>query len=174
MVRVVRLNGRLGDWSMATRWGQDHEPVTQRFLLVQETSSVLGVSAMTLYRMIQERQFPALKLRSRWIVPAGAIGELTASPMAPAQTLGPALMDVPVVARTLRVSAATLYRLIHEGGFPAVWLRGRVLVPGGVIDDMVAAALASRAAIDPKDWVNGDRSANRADGTAALRADAEK
>jgi hypothetical protein len=53
----------------------------------------------------------------------------------------------------LRVSAATLYRLIPEGGFPAVWLRGRVLVPGGVVDEMAAAALTARAAIDPKDWV---------------------
>lgn len=147
-----------GIGSMAATWGMDHEPVSQRFLLVQEAASALAVSAMTLYRMIQERQFPAVRLRSRWIIPASAVHELTAGPGANQHAPSPALMDVPAAARLLRVSAQTLYRLIHEDGFPAVWLRGRILVPGSVIDDIAAEAMAGRAAVDPKDWVHAHHS----------------
>jgi excisionase family DNA binding protein len=151
---------------MTSQWTEDTEPARQRFLLVKEAASALGVSTMTLYRMIQERQFPALRLRSRWIVPADAVGELTAVPMSPPQALWPGLVDVPVVARTLRISAATLYRLIQDGGFPAVWLRGRVLVPSGVVDEMATAAITRRTAIDPKDWRDTRAGARHADPTA--------
>lgn len=130
------------------------EPAGQQFLLVQEAATALSVSAMTLYRMIQERQFPALHLRSRWIIPARAVHELAAGSGASTQAVNPTLMDVSAAARLLRVSAQTLYRLIHDGGFPAVWLRGRVLVLGTAIDEMAAEAMTGRTAIDPKDWVH--------------------
>ena len=130
----------------------------RRFYVVKEAAGFLGVSTMTLYRMIREQQFPAVRLRTRWIVPVEAVSERTATAMSPADSLGPGLVDVPVVARYLRVSAATLYRLIQEGGFPAVWLRGRLLVSAALVDELAVVAMAKGAAVDPKDWVGLDRS----------------
>lgn len=160
---------------MVTTGMEAAHPAIQRFLLVKEAASALGVSPMTVYRMIQDGQFPAVRVGARWVVPARAIGDLTAAPTPPVQALGPNLAEVPVVARILRVSPATLYRLIHKGGFPAVWLRGRVLVSGVVVDEMAATALTVRAAIDPKDWVHAHhQSEEQADGPEPRGADTKK
>jgi excisionase family DNA binding protein len=47
-----------------------------RFLSVPETAEVLGMSEVTLYRAIREGQFPAIKIRGRYVVPARALDDL--------------------------------------------------------------------------------------------------
>jgi excisionase family DNA binding protein len=46
------------------------------FYTVAEAAQVLRVNAATLYRAIAEDAFPAVKIRSRYIVPAAVITEL--------------------------------------------------------------------------------------------------
>lgn len=126
------------------------DPRMPRFLTVRETAMLLAVSEMTVYRMISDRQLPAVRLRSRCVVPAAAIGLLTdgVSPALP-EPLGSVYLGVSVVAHILRVSKATIYRLIQDGGLRALRLRGRVVVPGDVIDTMTSAAWSTVTAISP-------------------------
>jgi excisionase family DNA binding protein len=59
------------------------------------------------------------------------------------------------VARTAQLvgmSVMTLYRAIHGGEFPAVRIRGRLLVPARAIDEMVAAAMTSGSVVDAASW----------------------
>ena len=51
--------------------------------------------------------------------------------------------SVAETASILGMSEVTLYRAIHAGGFPAIKVRGRYVVPSRVIDDMESSALAS-------------------------------
>jgi excisionase family DNA binding protein len=44
-----------------------------RFLTVGQTATLLGVSAMTIYRAIDEGAFPAIRTRGRISIPAKAI-----------------------------------------------------------------------------------------------------
>ncbi len=44
-----------------------------RFYSVAEVAAIFGLSSMTVYRAIQEGEFPALKIRGRVIVPAKAV-----------------------------------------------------------------------------------------------------
>jgi excisionase family DNA binding protein len=46
------------------------------FYTVSEAASVLRVNAATLYRAIAEDAFPAVKIRTRYIVPATVITQL--------------------------------------------------------------------------------------------------
>lgn len=48
----------------------------------------------------------------------------------------PRFLSVPQVARTFGVSAVTVYRAIAAGEFPAVRIRGRLIVPAHVVDAM--------------------------------------
>jgi excisionase family DNA binding protein len=41
-----------------------------RFLSVAGAAEVLGMSQVTLYRAIHARQFPAVKVRGRYVIPA--------------------------------------------------------------------------------------------------------
>ncbi|WP_237768778.1 helix-turn-helix domain-containing protein [Actinopolymorpha cephalotaxi] len=61
--------------------------------------------------------------------------------------------SVAEVARILGTSEMTLYRAIHAGEFPAVRIRGRLIVPAKALDDMVEAALSTQAVVDAGDWV---------------------
>lgn len=60
--------------------------------------------------------------------------------------------SVAQVARMYGISSVTLYRAINAGEFPAVRIRGRVIVPGEALDKLVAAALAENTVIDAADW----------------------
>jgi excisionase family DNA binding protein len=51
----------------------NNEPL---FYTVAEAAKVLRVDAATLYRAIREDAFPAVKIRTRYIVPATAIKQL--------------------------------------------------------------------------------------------------
>jgi excisionase family DNA binding protein len=48
------------------------------FYTVTETARILRVGASTLYRAIREGAFPAVRLRSRYVVPAVALDRLLA------------------------------------------------------------------------------------------------
>lgn len=45
-------------------------PQSQRFLSVATVAAVLGMSEVTLYRAIHAQQFPAVKVRGRYVIPA--------------------------------------------------------------------------------------------------------
>ena len=48
----------------------------EKFLTVAEVARVTRTSKMTVYRAIADGEFPAVRIRGRWIVPAGAIDEM--------------------------------------------------------------------------------------------------
>jgi len=74
---------------------------------------------------------------------------------APGTTRG--FMSVAETAREFGMSEMTLYRAIHAGEFPAVRIRGRIIVPVQAIAQMVAAALESGGEVDAAAWVPTDR-----------------
>ncbi len=59
---------------------------TKRFFTVAEAAGLLGLSEPTLYRAIRAGEFPAIKVRGRYVVPAKAIDEMELSAMAAAVT----------------------------------------------------------------------------------------
>lgn len=63
-----------------------------------------------------------------------------------------AFYNVRETARMLGMSAMTLYRAIEAGEFPAVRIRGRLIIPARAIDEMVAAALRD-GQVDAADFV---------------------
>jgi excisionase family DNA binding protein len=46
------------------------------FYTVREAATIMRCNPSTLYRAIRENAFPAVKVRTRYVVPAGAIEEL--------------------------------------------------------------------------------------------------
>ncbi len=54
---------------------------TKRFFTVTEAAGLLGLSEPTLYRAIRAGEFPAIKVRGRYVVPAKAIDAMEASAM---------------------------------------------------------------------------------------------
>jgi hypothetical protein len=46
----------------------------------------------------------------------------------------------------------TVYRAIAAGEFPAVKIRGRVIVPAGAIDAMIEAATSGGTLVHSADW----------------------
>lgn len=56
------------------------------------------------------------------------------------------------MASVCRVSVMTLYRAIQDGEFPAVRIRGRLIVPGQVVRAMAAAAMEN-GLVDAAEWV---------------------
>ncbi len=61
--------------------------------------------------------------------------------------------SVAQTAQLLGMSEMTLYRAISAGEFPAVRIRGRLIIPARAIDEMVDAALAGGRSVDAVDWV---------------------
>jgi excisionase family DNA binding protein len=55
-------------------------------------------------------------------------------------------------ARLLGLSEMTLYRAISDGQFPAVRIRGRLIIPARAIDEMDAAAVSGGAVVDAALW----------------------
>jgi excisionase family DNA binding protein len=69
----------------------------------------------------------------------------------------PAFYSVSATARMLGTSEMTLYRAIQDGQFPAVRIRGRLIVPAKAIEALAALAVASSSLVDAADWVpDGD------------------
>jgi predicted DNA-binding transcriptional regulator AlpA len=67
----------------------------------------------------------------------------------------PAFYSVAATARMFGMSEMTLYRAIHAGQFPAVRIRGRLIVPAKAIEAMVEAAVGNGRLVDAADWVSG-------------------
>jgi excisionase family DNA binding protein len=65
----------------------------------------------------------------------------------------PQFYSVSEVARLLGMSAMTVYRAIAAGEFPAVKIRGRLIVPARALEEMVDAAVADRSVVDAAEWV---------------------
>ena len=66
----------------------DPSPRTPRFFTVAEAAALLKVSEVTIYRGITAGEFPAVKIRGRYVIPARAIDEMEASALAaPQRTL---------------------------------------------------------------------------------------
>jgi len=65
----------------------------------------------------------------------------------------PAFYSVAATARMFGMSQMTLYRAIHAGQFPAVRIRGRLIVPAKAIEAMIEAAVASGELVDAQAWV---------------------
>ena len=63
------------------------------------------------------------------------------------------ILSVAETARLLGMSEMTLYRAISAGEFPAVRIRGRLIVPARAIDEMVEATLTTGRPVDTADWV---------------------
>jgi excisionase family DNA binding protein len=68
----------------------------------------------------------------------------------------PAFYSVSVTARLLGTSEMTLYRAIQAGEFPAVRIRGRIIVPVKAIEAMTDAALQSSGLVEAADWAGGE------------------
>lgn len=67
----------------------------------------------------------------------------------------PRFYSVPQVARLLGMAPVTVYRAIRAGEFPAVQVRGRLIVPARAIDAMVDAAVEGGGLVDAATWVPG-------------------
>lgn len=50
---------------------------TPAFHTVSEAAELLRVDSVTIYRAIRDNEFPAIKIRGRYVVPAQALEELT-------------------------------------------------------------------------------------------------
>ena len=78
------------------------------FYTVREAARILRVDSATLYRAIREDAFPAVRIRSRYVVPAAALYQLVAD----AATSG-SCVDVAQMAATRR--AAREVQRLTEG-----------------------------------------------------------
>ena len=58
------------------------KPRKRRFYTVAEVAAELGLSEPTVYRAIRAGEFPAIRVRGRYVVPGRAIDELEASAIA--------------------------------------------------------------------------------------------
>ncbi|WP_406048310.1 helix-turn-helix domain-containing protein [Kribbella sp. NBC_00889] len=65
------------------------------------------------------------------------------------------LLSIAEFAQVVGMSQMTIYRLISAGQMPAVRIGKRLFVPGRVIDDLSAAALASGGTVSVADWREG-------------------
>jgi excisionase family DNA binding protein len=93
---------------MSTNTQSAGTPAT--FYTVAETARVLRVDPATIYRAIREDAFPAIRVRSRYVVPAAAVEQLAARA---AETGG--CVDVAAVAAERRL-AREVARLNERGG----------------------------------------------------------
>jgi excisionase family DNA binding protein len=88
-----------------------HKPATARpsFYTVAETAAMLRVDAATIYRAIREDAFPAIRVRSRYVIPAAAVEQLAAQ-----ATQTGSCIDVAAIAAERRLTRG-IARFI-EGG----------------------------------------------------------
>jgi excisionase family DNA binding protein len=72
----------------------DSDPASKMFYTVRETAVLLRVDTSTLYRAIRENAFPAVKIRSRYVVPAKALDRLVVQATTDGGLVDPAAMAV--------------------------------------------------------------------------------
>jgi excisionase family DNA binding protein len=80
------------------------------FYTVAETARLLRVNPMTIYRAIRQDGFPAVRVRSRYVIPAAAVEALAAR-----ATESGSCVDVAAVAAERRL-AREVARLNERGG----------------------------------------------------------
>lgn len=80
------------------------------FYTVAETAELLRVNAMTIYRAIREDGFPAIRVRSRYVIPAAAVERLAAQ-----ATETGSCVDVAAMAAERR-TAREVARITERGG----------------------------------------------------------
>lgn len=68
-------------------------------------------------------------------------------------TGAPRFYSVAAVAEMLGMSPMTVYRAIAAGEFPAVRIRGRLIVPARAVDAMADVAIAEHTVVDAAGWV---------------------
>jgi excisionase family DNA binding protein len=59
--------------------GERVAATTPRFLSVRQAAETLGIDDMTIYRAIRSNEFPAIKIRGRYLIPAKAIDDMVAT-----------------------------------------------------------------------------------------------
>jgi excisionase family DNA binding protein len=69
-----------------------------------------------------------------------------------ASSPSPRFYSVAEVADILGMSTMTVYRAIAAGEFPAVRIRGRLIVPARAVESMIDAAVSDRAVVDAAEW----------------------
>jgi len=69
----------------------------------------------------------------------------------------PRFYSVAQVAAMCGMSAMTVYRAIAAGEFPAVRIRGRLIVPARAVEEMAELAVAERTTVDAAGWVTDGR-----------------
>jgi predicted DNA-binding transcriptional regulator AlpA len=70
----------------------------------------------------------------------------------PAQT--PRFYSVAQVAQIFGMAPVTVYRAIRAGQFPAVRIRGRLIVPAKAVEAMADAAAVEQTVVDAAGWVS--------------------
>jgi excisionase family DNA binding protein len=85
-------------------------PSQASFYTVAEAARLLRIGTATLYRAIREDAFPAVRVRSRYLIPAAAVEQLAARA---AETGG--CVDVAALAAERRL-AREVARLAERGG----------------------------------------------------------
>lgn len=78
---------------------------------------------------------------------------MSSSEIAATRAAAQKFLSVPQVARLLGTSKMTIYRAIAAGEFPAVRIRGRLIIPARALDAMVEAVVAEQTVIDSSFWV---------------------
>jgi excisionase family DNA binding protein len=66
---------------------------------------------------------------------------------------GPLFYSVAQTAELTGLSAMTIYRAIADGEFPAVQIRGRLVIPAKAIEAMADAAMAQQTVVGATGWV---------------------
>jgi excisionase family DNA binding protein len=77
------------------------------------------------------------------------MGVLRGSETAP---LAPRFYSVAQVAALLGMSPMTVYRAIAAGEFPAVRIRGRLIIPAKAIEAIADLAVAEQTVVDASGW----------------------
>jgi excisionase family DNA binding protein len=77
-------------------------------------------------------------------------GQLPSTESAPT---APQFYSVAQVARLFGMSSMTVYRAIAAGEFPAVRIRGRLIVPARAVESMVEMAVNEQTVVDAAGWV---------------------
>jgi len=80
-------------------------------------------------------------------------------PKKPPAAESPLFHSVSEVARMFGMSPMTVYRAIAAGEFPAVRIRGRLIVPARALEEMIEAAIADQSMVDAASWVPEPRTA---------------
>jgi hypothetical protein len=137
-----------------------------RFLCVDDVVESIGgetTSETTLYRELNAGLFPAIKIRSRWIVPSRAVVAMERAAQEFRTVVesdwdfgwdaeGGRFFKLAPAARLLTTSVATLKRDIVDGKFPAIKIRNTWVVPAKAIDAMERAALEGWTFVNASDW----------------------